>query len=45
MPRKCRFLMKTTLAIYQIFYKLTFYETLVIFLEPTIKLITGIFDL
>ena len=26
------------------FYKLSFFESLIIFLEPTIKLITGIFD-
>ena len=27
------------------FYELIFFESLVIFLEPSIKLITGIFDL
>ena len=43
--RNCRYLVKTTLAIYLIFYKLIFFESLIIFLEPTIKLITGIFDL
>ena len=37
--------MKTTLAVYLIFYKLIYFESLIIFLEPTIKLITGIFDL
>ena len=37
--------MKTTLAVYLISYKLKFFERLIIFLEPTIKLITGIFDL
>ena len=31
-------------AIYLIFYKLIFFGSLIIFLEPTIKLITGIFD-
>ena len=34
-----------TLAVYLIPYKLIFFESLIIFLEPTIKLITGIFDL
>ena len=34
-----------TLAIYLIFYKLIIFETLMIFLELAIKLITGIFDL
>ena len=37
--------MKAILVVYLIFYKLTFFETLIIFLEPTVKLITGIFDL
>ena len=32
-------------AVYLIFYKLIFFESLIIFLEPAIKLITGIFDL
>ena len=36
--------MKTTLAVYLIFYKLMIFESL-IFLEPTIKPITEIFDL
>ena len=40
----CRYLVKTTLAVYLIFCKLMFFETLIIFLESTIKLITGIFD-
>ena len=43
--RNCRYLVKTTLAIYLIFYKLIFFETLIIFLESAIKLIKGIFDL
>ena len=37
-------MIKTTLAVYLIFYKLIFFESLIIFIEPTIKLITGIFD-
>ena len=37
--------MKTTLVVYLIIYKLTFFESLLIFLEPTITLIAGIFDL
>ena len=36
--------MKTTLAVYPIFYKRVFFETLLIFLQSKIKLITGIFD-
>ena len=36
--------MKTTLAVYLIFYKLMIFESLM-FLEPTIKPITEIFDL
>ena len=32
-------------AVYLIFYKLIFFESLIMFLESTIKLITGIFDL
>ena len=43
--RNCRYLVKMTLVVYLIFYKLIFFETLIIFLELTIKLITGIFDL
>ena len=35
--------MKAALAVYLIFYKLIFFESLIIFLESTIKLITGIF--
>ena len=42
--RNCRYLVKTTLLVYLFFYKLIFFETLIIFLESTIKLITGIFD-
>ena len=38
-------MVKTTLAVYLIFYKLIFFESLIIVLETTIKLITGIFDL
>ena len=37
--------MKATFAVYLIFYKLIFFESLIIFLEPTIKLITRMFDL
>ena len=43
--RNCRCLVKTNPTIYLIFYKLVFFETLIIFLEPTIKSITGIFDM
>ena len=43
--KKLSYLVKTTLAVYLIFSKLIFFETLIMFLEPTIKLITGIFDL
>ena len=39
------YLVKTTLVIYLIFYQLIFSESLILFLEPTIKLITEIFDL
>ena len=42
--RNCRYLVKATLAVYLTFYKLIFFETLITFLESTIKLITGIFD-
>ena len=31
-------------AVYVTFYKFIFFETLIIFLESAIKLITGIFD-
>ena len=42
----CRYLVKMTLAVNQIFYKLIFFETLIRFLEPsTIELITEIFEL
>ena len=44
MLRNCQYLVKTTLAVYLIFYKLIFLGTLLIFLKPTIKLITEIFD-
>ena len=43
--RNCRYLVKATLVAYLIFYKLMFFESLIIFLQPLIKLITGIFDL
>ena len=36
---------KTALVVYLIFYKLKFFESFIMFLEPTIKLITGIYDL
>ena len=36
---------ETIPVVYLIFYKLIFFETLIIFLEPAIKLIAGIFDL
>ena len=39
-----RYLVKTTLVTYLIFCKLVFFETLTIFLEATIKLITEIFE-
>ena len=42
--RNCQYLVKTTLAIYLIFYKLNVFESLIIFLESTIKLITEIID-
>ena len=38
-------MVKTTLTVYLIFYKLIFFESLIIVLETTIKLITGISDL
>ena len=44
-PRHCRDLVKITLTVYLILYKLIFFETLIIFLEPRIKLITEMFDL
>ena len=43
--KKLSYLVKATLAVYLIFYKLRFFETLMKFLESTIKLITGIIDL
>ena len=39
------YLVKTTLAFYIIFYKLIFFESLIVFVEPTIKLMAVIFDL
>ena len=38
-------LVELTLAICLTFYKLISFETSIIFLEPKIKLITGVFDL
>ena len=35
----------TTLVVQLSFYKLTFFESLIMFLEPPIKLITEMFDL
>ena len=35
--KNCWYLVKTTLVIYLIFYKLIFFETLIIFLESTVK--------
>ena len=43
--KNCWYLVETTLAIYLAFYKLIFFESLIIFLESTIKLFIGIFDL
>ena len=43
--RNCQYLVKTTFAVYLVFYKLIFFESLIIFLKPTLKLITRIFDL
>ena len=45
MIKCCWYFMKTTLAVYLIVYKLRFFESLIIFLESTIKLITEIFYL
>ena len=42
--RSCWYLVKTNLIVYLIIYKFIFFETLIIFLESTIKLIKGIFD-
>ena len=42
--KNCQYLAKTTLGVCLIFYKLIFFETLIVFLESTIKLITRIFD-
>ena len=38
----CWYLVKTTLAVYLIFDKIIFFESLIIFLEPVNKLFTGI---
>ena len=38
------YFVKKTLTVYLIFYKLVFFESLIIFLEPKVKLITRIFD-
>ena len=43
--RNCWYLVKTTLAVYLSFYKLLFFESFIVFREPTIKLVTEIFDL
>ena len=43
--KNCQYLVKTTLAVYLLFYKLIVFESLIIFVEPAIKLIAGIFDL
>ena len=43
--RNCRYLVKATLVLYLIFKKLILFETLIIFLEPTLKFITRIFDM
>ena len=43
--KKLSVFVKATLVVYLIFYKLGFFESLIIFLERLIKLITGIFDL
>ena len=40
-----RYLVKMILAVYLIFYKLIFFESLIIFPEATTKSVTGIFDL
>ena len=40
-----RYLVKTTLVVYLTFHKLIFLRNLIVFLEPTIKLISGMFDL
>ena len=42
--RNCQYLVKTTLAVYLIFYKFKFFGIFIIFLESAIKFITGIFD-
>ena len=42
--RNYRYLVKTTLVVYLIFYSVVFFETFIIFLETTTKVITGIFD-
>ena len=38
-------MVKTTLAVDVIIYKLLFFKTLIIFLKPTLKLVTEMFDL
>ena len=43
-PRNFQYLVKTTLFVHLIFYKLIFPKTLTIVLEPTIKSVTGKFD-
>ena len=41
--RNCSYLVTKTLAFHVLFYKLIFFETLIIFLSPTIELITKVF--
>ena len=43
--RFLKFFGEISVVVYLIFYKLIFFGTLIIFLEPTIKLITRTFDL
>ena len=43
--RNDRYLVKTTLVVNLIVYKIIFFETFIVFLEPTIKVITRILDL
>ena len=38
-------MVKATVTVYLIFYKLIFFETLMLFLEPSIELVTEMFDL
>ena len=45
MPKNCWYLVKATLAVCLIFYKVTFFETLIIFSDRTTMLIEGTIDL